>query len=104
MSNLIIIVRKDIMKPGKAMTQVAHACIGLTNKKGHISHDRAITYKVMSLTDLEYWQKWAITHKKPWYMQVDAGLTQIPADTPTVLVIAHINNQENETFKCLKLY
>lgn len=97
------------------MAQCTHAALGacykkLDSKKGKdflkASNSRwDVTLKVNNLAELEEINAKALAAGLNTYIQVDAGLTQVPADTATVLAIGPDDPERIRTVtESLKLF
>lgn len=116
MYSITLVIRKDLdMKAGKVGAQCTHAALGacyqkLDSKKVKAflkasKSRRAVTLRVNNLAELEAVEKKARESGLNTYIQVDAGLTQVPADTATVLAIGPDDPERiHEITENLKLY
>ena len=93
---MVIVTRKDLkLSPGKLAVQVAHAAVACaletkrTNrrwfKKWMRGGAKKVVVKVDSLKDFLILKEKAEKLKVNYYMVSDAGLTEIPPDTKTVI-------------------
>lgn len=110
------LVRRDLgMGKGKISAQCGHALTGVLHRSWQDPVTRAfcstqrdrriITLKVESLDQLKQVQAELSQLKTPTYLQVDAGLTQIPENTPTVLAVGPTTDPRvTERIRGLKLY
>ena len=98
MYSMTLVIRKDLdMRPGKVAAQCTHAALGacyqkLESKKVKAflkdsNSRRAIVLRVNNLAELEDVNARALAAGLNTYIQVDAGLTQVPDDSSTVLAI-----------------
>lgn len=91
----VMVVRNDLkMGKGKIAAQCCHGCLGAYRKADPIkikewerSGMAKVACKVGSLEELLELKKQAIINRVPHYLVVDAGKTQIPTSTTTVLAI-----------------
>lgn len=91
----VLIVRTDLkMGKGKIAAQCCHGCLGAYKmadstkiSKWEDSGMAKVVCKVSSLDDLLELKRMAIVEKVPYFLVVDAGKTQIPISTTTVLAI-----------------
>lgn len=91
----VIVVRNDLkMGKGKIAAQCCHGCLGAYKKANPIKINQwersgmaKVVCKVSSLDELLELKKRAIIKKVPYFLVVDAGKTQIPTSTTTVLAI-----------------
>lgn len=102
MSNLVIIVRPEIIKPGKILIQVCQTAIGFINRIQGGSVNRVFIYKVSDKGELDNWKHWAIKQNKPWYLREDLRDTQIPTDTSLALAVGKLTVKDCEAFRSLK--
>ena len=95
---MVLIVRGEIrLTPGKAAVQVAHAAVMLSelaSRKSPREWDawraegqKKIALVVPTLTDMEELERAARARKLPTVFVEDAGLTEVPPGTRTVLGI-----------------
>ena len=98
----VMIVRADLkMGKGKIAAQCCHASIGAYKKaddskirKWELGSAYAkVVLKVNSLEELMNLTKEAIKEGIPYYLVVDAGRTQIPSSTITVLGLGPDENE-----------
>lgn len=91
----VMVVRQDLkMGKGKIAAQCCHGCLGAYEnadpskiREWKRSGMAKVVCKVPSLEDLLELRKQAIINRVPHYLVVDAGKTQIPTSTTTVLAI-----------------
>lgn len=91
----VIVVRNDLkMGKGKIAAQSCHGSIGAYKKadskkikEWENTGCAKVVCKVSSLDELMELKKLAINKKVPYYQVVDAGKTQIPSSTTTVLAL-----------------
>lgn len=91
----VMVVRNDLkMGKGKIAAQCCHGSLGaykkadsLKIKKWEMGGTAKVVCKVGSLDELLELKKLAVINKVPHYLVVDAGKTQIPTSTTTVLAI-----------------
>ncbi len=89
----VMVVRNDLkMGKGKIAAQCCHGSVGAYKnadpKKIKIWEDTAyakVVCKVNSLEELLELKQKAIENKVPYFLVVDAGRTQLPSSTTTVL-------------------
>ncbi len=108
----VIIVRNDLkMGKGKIAAQACHGAIGAYKKtdsqkikKWEETGSAKIVCKVNSLEELLELKKSAIQNKIPYYLVIDAGKTQIPSSTTTVLALGPEEDKKiNKITENLKL-
>lgn len=96
--SIALVVRKDLnMGTGKIAAQCLHAGLGACETSMHKDmtraymqehrHRRAVAVKVDGLDHLLAIKQAAESEGLHTFIQVDAGLTQVPVDTPTVLAV-----------------
>ena len=91
----VMVVRNDLkMGKGKIAAQCCHASLGAYKKtnpekirKWENEAYAKVVCKVNSLEELLELKKQAIINKVSYYLVVDAGRTQIPTSTTTVLAL-----------------
>ena len=96
----VIVVRNDLkMGKGKIAAQSCHGSVGAYKnadpdkiRKWENSGCAKVVCKVGSLEELLELKKQAIGKKVPYYQVVDAGKTQIPSSTTTVLALGPDND------------
>ena len=95
---IYIFMRRDLnMRRGKEIAQACHAVMGLG------ASDRpVITLKAMSEDSLLGLERLAFNHALRSYLVRDAGLTEIPPDTPTCIAI--LGTPEGEQYHEWQLY
>ena len=100
---MVLVVRGELrLTAGKAAVQVAHAAVMLYQaaarrpnsalKSWLAEGQRKIAVVVPSLADLEELQRRARALGIPWVFVEDAGLTEVPAGTRTVLGLGPARN------------
>ncbi len=100
----VIVVRSDLnMSPGKLAVQVAHGSVGSAEKAKRERRDwlkawlaegqKKVVVKVMDERELRGLQKQAAKAELPHELVQDAGLTELPPDTSTVLAIGPAPNE-----------
>lgn len=116
MYSMTLVIRKDLdMRAGKVAAQCTHASLGACYKKldskkvkaflKEFKGRRVVTLRVNNLAELEAMERKAREAGINTYIQVDAGLTQVPADTATVLAIGPDDPEKiYEITENLKLY
>lgn len=98
MYKMVLVLRGEIrLTPGKAAVQVAHAAVMLSDLAARKSPrewaawraegQKKIALVVPTLTDLEELDRAARARKLPTVFVEDAGLTEVPPGTRTVLGI-----------------
>lgn len=98
MYSMTLIVRKDLdMMRGKVRAQCAHAALGACHQQfdskkvknflNASNNQQTVTLEVNSLAELEEINEKSLAAGLNTYVQLDAGYTQVPANTPTVLAI-----------------
>lgn len=110
---ILIVARSDLgMRKGKTAAQSVHAALGLykSNYEGLIKfiHNhirRVVTVRVSGLEALKEVERKACEAGLPTYLQVDEGLTQIPAGSASVLAVGpaedKVINRFSRDFKLL---
>lgn len=113
--SVTLVVRKDLnMSPGKIAAQASHATLGACHKSWTFKltkrftddfHGRRIvTVRCMSEAELMELKTNAEKIGLNTFVQVDAGFTQVPSNSPTVLAIGPDNSEKiHEITKHLKL-
>jgi len=97
---MVLLVRTDLkMGKGKMIAQACHGAVGLVMSKPKslnkwIRHGSSkITLKVPSLEEMNRIQTCCLEAGIPFHVVLDAGRTQIPADSKTVLAIGPAHTQ-----------
>jgi PTH2 family peptidyl-tRNA hydrolase len=100
----VILARSDLnMSPGKLAVQVAHGSIG-SAEKARREHwewytawlgerQKKVVVKVMDESELRKFQEQAARAELPHELVQDAGLTELPPGTSTVLAIGPAPNE-----------
>lgn len=91
----VMVVRNDLkMGKGKIAAQCCHGSLGAYKKTNHDKIRKweneayaKVVCKVNSLEELLELKKQAIINKVSYYLVVDAGRTQVPTSTTTVLAL-----------------
>jgi PTH2 family peptidyl-tRNA hydrolase len=91
------------MSPGKLAVQVAHGSIGSAEKARHEhwewynawlgERQKKVVVKVMDESELRKFQELAAKAGLPHELVQDAGLTELPPETSTVLAIGPAPNE-----------
>lgn len=100
----VIVVRSDLnMSPGKLAVQVAHGSVGSAGKARRERRDwyaawlgegqKKVVVKVSGEVELRRIQTQAAEAKLPHELIQDAGLTELPPGTSTVLAIGPAPNE-----------
>lgn len=100
----VIAVRSDLnMSPGKLAVQVAHGSVGSADKarrerrnwfKGWLAEgQKKVVAKVADEGELRELQGQAAKEELPHELVQDAGLTELPPETATVLAIGPAPNE-----------
>ena len=98
-----LVCRTDLeLSPGKLAAQIFHAGTGLlaalpAETRARYETDprrRAIALRASSLARLEKARAAAAAADLPHHLQIDGGLTEIPADTPTVLAFGPVRRDD----------
>ena len=98
-----LVCRTDLdLSPGKLAIQAFHAGTGLLTRlpddvRRHYESDpmrRAIALRAASAEKLEKARAAAAAAGLAHHLQVDAGFTEIPADTPTVLAFGPVRRAD----------
>jgi PTH2 family peptidyl-tRNA hydrolase len=101
----VIIIRKDLkLGTGKTASQVAHAAIGSMKKALQTNSrdvkiwekcgSKKVVLKVNSLEELKKIENAVRKEKIPYFLVVDAGLTQIEPGTVTALGIGPVKEEK----------
>ncbi len=104
-------VRSDLnMSPGKLAVQVAHGSVGSAEKARREHRDwytawlgegqKKVVVKVMGEDELRKIQEQATEAKLPHELIQDAGLTELPAGTSTVLAIGPAPSEQADKLTC----
>jgi len=114
--SLTLIVRKDLnMQAGKVAAQCVHAALGACHQNRtsplvlaycNASYERrCVTLKVNNAAEMEAVRDKAVAAGLNVYMQIDAGLTQVPVNSATVLALGPDDPERIRTVtEALKLY
>jgi PTH2 family peptidyl-tRNA hydrolase len=99
----VIVVRKDInMSPAKLGVQIAHACVGALEKSNHKNFDhwfgngyeqKKVVLQVPTLEALNDLYVHACKENYQPFLVIDAGLTELPPDTPTCIGFPPYNSK-----------
>lgn len=95
---MVMVVRMDLkMGKGKIAAQCCHACLGLYRQNYETAKDRfddwlssgsaKVVCKTKSVEDLEQLQLLCASKSIPSFIVYDAGRTQIPAGSATVIAV-----------------
>ena len=105
MDVMYVIVRTDLkMSKGKIAAQCCHAVQGITMISNIKYICPKICLKVNNVIDMDMISKYCIDNTIPHYQVIDAGLTQVPPMSKTVLGVGPIKKSNvPDIIKDLKL-